>query len=232
MFDESIVWAKFAEDYDTKVFSLTRFPERRKQVLDEVKGERILNMGTGSAAYLNEDLVAAGKHVVASDFCREMLDVAEKNFVHPSLEYVLADSTHLPFETGSFDSVVSVNSILPIERKNVGLMFKEAFRVLKPFGFFVAFLCSYDSAERYAKTLAGYLKFDKNQFRLNDTSGWQCFHSPISIGNEIVDAGFRSYSYERVDLDTSAEIIDLKRLYGINTSALPIYEYLLTARKI
>lgn len=254
MGSESGKWAGFAEDYDRKVFSLTRFPDRRKQLLEKisegqvlnrgpcsapylnaglmVNREKVLNMGAGSAPYLNVDLVAAGNYVVASDFCEGMLDVAKRNFSHPSLEYVLADSACLPFESGSFDSVVSVNSILPPKRREVDLMFWEAFRVLKPFGFFVAFLCSYDSAERYSRMLGSSMLFDKAQLRLNDTSGWQCFHTPVSIGEEIVDAGFRSYMYEKVELDTPAEVAEMKRLYGIDTSSLPIYEYLLTARKL
>ncbi len=91
-------WKAFSRDYDKKVFSLTKIPERRTQILERVKPGLILNVGCGSETYLNEDLVKSGCDVIATDFCQDMLDVAASRFSHRKLKYIMADSRELPFK--------------------------------------------------------------------------------------------------------------------------------------
>jgi|TARA_Y100000310_G_C20654932_1_gene801492 SAM-dependent methyltransferase len=229
--DESQRWNEFAEDYDRKIFSLTSFPERRKQILDRIVNGRVLNLGTGSTDYLNRDLVNEGNVVVATDFCKKMLDVASKRFSHFDLEYKLADSTALPFQDNTFDSVVSVNSILPPERYQVFEMFNEAYRVLKDKGVLVAFLCSYDNVKIANKNLNAGFHLDDLQQRIIDTTTWQCFHTPSTIEENMLESGFSKYGYEKVFLNTCAEISEFRRLYHLETEESPIYEYLLVAEK-
>jgi ubiquinone/menaquinone biosynthesis C-methylase UbiE len=228
---ESELWNPFSKDYDKKVFSLTRIPQRRKQILERISIGKILNLGCGPTPYLNQDLIAQENHVIATDFCQSMLDEAKKTFSNPNIKYVLADSRNLPFKDLEFDSVISVNSILPQEREDVYKIGSEVNRVLGKGGIFVAFLCSYDSVKRANQNLGLAIQCDDNQIRAMDTTGWQCFHTPNSISDLMRRAGFSSYNFKKVFLKTKQEKQELRRLYGADTSKSFIYEYLLVARK-
>lgn len=228
---ESDAWIQFSENYDEKVFSLTSIPQRRKQILENLKQGKVLNLGCGSAHYLNVDLVKQRNIVVATDFCQAMLDVAQPRFTHPNLTYLLADSRNLPFEDFEFDSVVSVNSILPPERKDVNIMAEEVYRVLKKNGVFVAFLCSYDNVKKAKRDLNLEIELDDEQMRVMDTTGWQCFHTPDSIEELMKGTGFSDYKFNNVFLKTRKELNEFRRLYGVDTSKCLSYEYLLVARK-
>jgi len=230
---EADEWTAYAKEYDKKVFSLTSFPKRRRRVLENVSVGRVLNLGTGPTSYLNKDLIAQGNAVVAGDFCRAMLEEAEKRFTHPRLSYVLTDARESAFVNESFDSVVSINSILPPERENVVVIVREAFRVLKPNGVFIAFLTSYDSTVSLVQRLKLEMLLDPRDLRVNDGagSGWQCYHTPKSI-EKMLDAVGRSGHYNRIYLDTPEEVAELKRIYDIDTAEFPIHEYLLVAWKM
>jgi len=222
-------WVQFSEGYDDKVFSLTKFPERRKQILDNVGSGRILILGAGSATYLNRDLIARGNSVVGSDFCQNMLDVASGDFSHPNLEYRLEDSTNLSFGDATFDGIVSTNSILPPDRGDVKLMAREIYRVLKEDGKLVAFLPAFDYGEDVAKKYG--IEMDYEEKRKHDTTGWQCYHTFDTIREEFVSEGFREHEVSRVYCDTDLELSELKRLYGLDASDETVFEYFLVAKK-
>ncbi len=226
-------WIEFSEGYDDKVFSLTKVPQRREQILERIKKGYVLNMGAGSTSHLNKALVEEGNKVVASDFCQTMLDVAEKEFTHLNLEYILADSRDMRdvFKDETFDAVISVNSILPSERSQVDEMIGEAYRVLKKDGIFVAFLVAFGSPSKLVQKLEVDLNLDYEQKRMRDTTGWQCFHTPKTIKGMMEKAGFQKYDYEKVFLKTKIEIDEMKRLYDIDTRKSFVFEYLLTAYK-
>jgi len=228
---ESEEWSEFAEDYDRKVFSLTKIPKRREQILYSIKKGRVLNLGSGPTPYLNQELVKEDCEVIASDFSKDILRVAKGRFIHPDLKYVLTDSRMLGFKDETFDSVVSVNSILPPYKVHVKMMINEIYRVLKSGGLFVGFLCSYDSLKKAIKEFNLNFKTDEEQQRVYDSSGWQCFHTPKSIEEMVTTAGFGDYSCEKVFLDTEQEIKELERLYGFDASKCFIYEHLVVAQK-
>ena len=222
-------WDNFSEDYDDKVYSITKFPIRRKQIIDNLDPGKILNIGCGSAPHLNNDLIKYGQ-VIATDFCEEMIKNAQKNFQHENIEYLVADTRNLPFQDNEFESVVSANSILPPNREHITEMAQEIYRTLKYDGVFVGFLPSFDCTSEIDVEKWG-VKVDKKNKREWDTTGWQCFHTPETINDEIISAGFRRYNIEKVYFDTVEEISELKRLYGIDSSKPPIHEYLLVAIK-
>lgn len=225
------IWDKYAQNYEKKALSLTKVPQRRKQMLSEIKKGKILNLGTGPTSYLNQDLIKTGNVVVATDFSQKMLNVAASLFTHPNLKYKLADNRNLPFDNKSFDSVISVNSILPEKRKDVDIMIGEIHRVLKPNGKFVAILPSYDNVKRAARIYGVNLKLDSKQLRIRDSGQWQCFHTPKTIDKTMVKNGFKKYKLRKVFLKTKEEIKQIKRIYGIDTSKHFIYEYFLVAKK-
>lgn len=185
-----IIWDKFAKDYEERVVSLTKIPQRRKQIMVEIKKGKILNLGTGPTAYLNRDLIKEGNKVVATNFSKKILEVAANLFNHKNLEYKLADSRNLPFKSNFFDSVVSVNSILPKRRKDVDTIVKEIYRTLKPAGKFIAFLPSYDTVIESMKIYGTKPRIDKREFRVYDSGQWQCFHTEEIIDRMMKAAGF------------------------------------------
>lgn len=225
------LWEPFCEEFDKNIFSLTKFTHRRRQILSRITSGKVLNLGTGSTTYLNRALINQENIVIATDYCKKMLDVAKKRFQHKNLKYVLSDSRNLKFKNETFDSVIAVNSILPEKRSCVKKMFKEVYRVLKPKGKFVAFLTAFDSAQKAVKELGLQLKIDEKRRRVYDTTGWQCFHDYSTIGKELRYAGFENYHYEKVYLDSEEEKREIKRLYGVNTEDSPLHEYLVVARK-
>lgn len=224
-------WIQFSEEYDIKVFSLTKNPERRKQILEKIKIGKILNLGCGSTSYLNRDLIKQGNHVTAIDFCQSMIDVSKREFSDKNLEFELVDAINMPYNNNLFDSVISINSILPPERNEIYKIINEIYRVLIKGGKFVSFLTSFDSCVDLNKNYNINLELDEEHLRVIDTTGCQCFHTKESIINMLKLAGFLNYNIEKVLLNSDEEISEIERLYGINTSKYPVYEYLVTATK-
>ena len=92
-------------------------------------GERILDLaaGTGTSSVA---LAKSGAEVVAVDFSQGMIDVGRKR--HPSITFVLADATQLPFRDGEFDAVTISFGLRNIEDPKKALA--EMYRVTKPGG--------------------------------------------------------------------------------------------------
>jgi len=228
---EADKWTEFCIDYDEKVFSITKFPERRKQILEYVNKGSILNLGTGPTAHLNRDLVEQCNSVYASDFCKPMLDVAKKDYTHPKLEYILADTKDLPFEDDKFDSVVSVNSILPPEREEVDVMINEVYRVLKNNGKFIALFPSYELVSYAISELNFGIEHDDEEMRIRETSGWQCFHTEESIDKMINKAGFSFYKLNKMLFVSDYENSEIARIYDVDPALADFYEHFLIATK-
>jgi len=229
---DSVVWQDFAKDYDSKVFSLTSVPKRRAQLITLLKGQRILNLGCGPMSYLNRDLVALGKRVYASDFCEKMLEESKKSYSHTMLVHMLCDSRQLSFESDVFDSILSSNSILPSSRIEVVKILSECRRVLNKGGRLVAFLPSFDCGLYFRNEKGLSIRLDSKQLREYDTTGWQCFHTLDSIKKEFPVAGLNLVSLEKVFLDTPNEVEQIQRIYNLDTSANPIWEYLVVGEKL
>jgi SAM-dependent methyltransferase len=69
-------------------------------------GDRVLDVAAGTG---NASIPAArcGAHVVASDLIPELLDAGRRRAGGLGIEWVTADAERLPFESGSFDVVMS-----------------------------------------------------------------------------------------------------------------------------
>ena len=224
-------WEPFCDEFENKVFSLTRFSHRRRQILTRITEGTVLNLGCGCTNHLNRALISQNNTVIATDFCKKMLRKAKEDYKHEKLKHAITDSRNLKFKDETFNSVISVNSLLPEKRSDVKKILKEVHRVLKPKGVFVAFLTAFDSVQKAVTNLGLQLQLDHEQKRVQDTTGWQCFHDHTTIGKEMRQAGFENYIYEKVFLDSEEEKNELRRLYNVNTEESLIYEYLLVAKK-
>jgi len=231
MSEESEIWDDCAEDYDQKVFSLTKSQIRCEQLVGDEPFELALNLGCGSEPYLNKELVnrSNGKPVYASDFSRKMLEVSKSKFSE-GVDFFFKDSKDTAFKDKTFDLIVSANSILPTERGDVFFMLKEVKRLLTDDGTFRAFIPSFENAVMVKDRYLPSLELDYIDFRVKDGDNWQCFQVQFSI-IELCRLFRFNYRYEMIYLDTAEEVEELKKIYGVDTSEYPIFEYLLTITK-
>jgi ubiquinone/menaquinone biosynthesis C-methylase UbiE len=107
----------------------------------EVRGKRILDIGSGLGGV---DLVLAEQHgareVVGIDVEEELVEVArdlvQRRGHADRVRFELVEPGVLPFIDGAFDLVFSKDALVHVEDK--ALTYREALRVLKPGGVFVA----------------------------------------------------------------------------------------------
>ncbi len=103
-------------------------------LLRPVRGERILDAGSGTGIFTREFLVR-GADVIGLDISWAMLRWAEIKTGAFSHRVVTADMTLLPFDDGVFDKTVSVTALEFIEDEKKAVA--ELFRVTKPEGIVV-----------------------------------------------------------------------------------------------
>lgn len=119
-----------APDYDNSLKYLDSFEKDSfLKLISNIKGQSVLDLGCGTGRVIGE-LKREGAKIKAVDISGGILKVAQKKF--PDVEFVLADAADLPFESESFDLVVSLFLIVHI--KKLSSVFDEIYRVLKPGG--------------------------------------------------------------------------------------------------
>jgi demethylmenaquinone methyltransferase/2-methoxy-6-polyprenyl-1,4-benzoquinol methylase len=139
MFDS--VAQKYDRANDLLSFGQTRnWRNKVRDAVDAKAGQSVLDLaaGTGSSSIA---FVREGVRVVASDFSQGMLAEGRKR--HPSLEFVFADATKLPFKVAEFDATTisfGLRNVVDVE-KALG----EMHRVTKPGGRLV--ICEFSQVQ-------------------------------------------------------------------------------------
>jgi SAM-dependent methyltransferase len=100
--------------------------------LEFVRGRRVLDAACGEG-YGSALLATAAQHVTGVDVAGEAVEHAARRYQADNLSFRAADCTQLPFEDGSFECVVSFETLEHLENQ-AGLM-REFRRVLQPGGF-------------------------------------------------------------------------------------------------
>jgi len=124
---------RWAEIYDHELNPLVALEEPIvREALGDVKGLQALDLGCGTgrhALWLGE----AGARVTAVDFSEGMLNEARRKPGAAAVRFLVHDlHLPLPFETKSFDRIVS--GLVLEHLGDLGFVFGEARRVLKPGG--------------------------------------------------------------------------------------------------
>jgi SAM-dependent methyltransferase len=115
--------------------------ETNAQLLGQVRGQRLLEIGAG-AAQCSRYAARQGARVVATDISRGMLRRGadlNRRFTQESgltVPLVQCDATTLPFADGAFDTVFTSYGAVPFVADSAALM-TQAARVLRPGGRFV-----------------------------------------------------------------------------------------------
>lgn len=94
----------------------------------------VLDVACGTGDLSIELAANARARVIASDFCRPMLDIAGPKTLDAglSIPYIEGDAMNLPFVTDSFDAVTIAFGLRNLA--NVGDGLAELYRILKPGG--------------------------------------------------------------------------------------------------
>jgi SAM-dependent methyltransferase len=168
--------------------------EEDTRFLGEVAGQRILEVGCGSApcARWLKDHKA---DVTAFDISAGMLRHARENNAGTGIEVPLvqASADQLPFRDGSFDAACSAFGAVPFVA-DVGEVFAEVARVLKPGGRWV--------------------------FAVNHPMRWIFPDDPGPLGLTVTQSYFDRTPYVEVDAEGQATYVEHHRTLGDYVRAL------------
>lgn len=217
------IWDSYAEDYSGKVFSLSKSERILEKISQQVKGKKVLILGCGSEIYLQKYLLE--KHpditVIASDFSQNMIKIAESKYQHERLTYKIIDMTH--FEEKA-DTIISVNSLLLPRKKDNEKAWSEISKNLNENGRFIAYLVSFNlSRELESKGVELILNIKEQA--VQDTSGWQSFHTLESILENVKKNKLTKVFLEK-DYFQKIEKEEMRKIYGLSDEYLNLcYEY-------
>jgi ubiquinone/menaquinone biosynthesis C-methylase UbiE len=133
VYDSERGYDLYASEYDKSHEFLNSFEGTVPfQMMGEIKGKKILDIGCGTGR-ITGDLLKRGGEVVAADHSAEMLKLATKKY--PAAKTIRADIAKLPFEDDSFDIVVAM--FVVVHLVDLREAFDEVYRVLKNGGIFI-----------------------------------------------------------------------------------------------
>lgn len=125
-------WSRCAEDYvDTFAGITGETVPLLMEIAGIRSGDQVLELGSGPG-HVADLLVQAGAVVTGVDFSPDMVEVAQSKY--PEITFRQANAEQLPFEVGSFDSVIANFVVHHLARPEK--VFREVYRVLKPGGRF------------------------------------------------------------------------------------------------
>ena len=181
------------------------------------EGGKILDLGVGTGKFLEEFLKKKHwKVAVGVDFAREMLRRANGRLGAPC-QLIQADIHDLPFETESFDLVVSSFTLRSV--KNIPHFFNEVHRILTPRGQ-AAFLCLtrpsglarffYTPYLKFYLPLVGGIFSKEPQAYQFLSESIQTFLSPREIQAELESSGFQQVSISPLSFGLATLILAQK----------------------
>ena len=154
----------------------------------DLQDKHVLDIGCGSGGITVSLATEFGaEKVTGIDVEMPVVQAAQQSVKHAglsgSVEIKLVSPGPFPFADEQFDFVFSKDSIIHIEDKET--LAKEAYRVLKPGGWFVAsdWLISHDNEP--SQEMKDYIKLEELDFQMA---------SPIRYENALINAGFSNVS--------------------------------------
>jgi SAM-dependent methyltransferase len=127
------VWSSGGKDYNEISRGIADSIEHCVMRLNPQPGERILDLATGTG-WTSRSVARRGATVVGVDIAADLLDAARASAEAEGLpiEYQLGDAETLPFDSGTFDAVVSTCGIMFASRQEAAA--RELARVCRPGG--------------------------------------------------------------------------------------------------
>ena len=159
--------------------------------------------GTGRLTnHLKREFPAAVQ-LTATDISSDMIAVAKDKLNDGTIVFKVADAQQLPFAEGAFDLVVNQYGLMFFPDKQKG--FDEAYRVLKPGGYFAFATWDRTSAIPLMKLIIDdhitpfFKGEDPDRFHVPFA-----LHDPALLNNFLINAGFRDNGVRRVSFFGSA----------------------------
>ncbi len=97
-------------------------------------GETVLEIGSGPGE-ISAFLSRLGVNCLGTDLSPQMIEQARQYFPH--IQFEVQDFFKLTYDAGSFAAVVGFYALVNITPEEVGRVFQEVWRVLKPGGLFM-----------------------------------------------------------------------------------------------
>lgn len=172
--------------------------------LEKIEPEDVLEIaaGTGVVTRAIASLLPNAR-IVATDLNRPMLDHAAIRQLDGNITWRQADALALPFENASFDAVLCQFGAMFFPDKIQA--YREAYRVLKPGGYFLFNVWDDISANEFAdvvtQALAELFPDDPPRFMARIPHG---YHDRDKIREELMAAGFTRISIEPVEARSMA----------------------------
>jgi SAM-dependent methyltransferase len=168
--------------------------------LADITQGRILETaaGTGIVTRALAKTLPQQVEITATDLNQAMLDLAQSRLQAPNVRWLQADAQALPFENGSFDTVVCQFGVMFFPDKLAG--YREALRVLKPGGRFLFNVWNaldLNPVSRIvSKTAAQAFPEDPPRFIERVPFG---YFDPDRVRGEVQQAGFENVDIDVVD---------------------------------
>ncbi len=168
--------------------SLSGLEVSEKKALDDimhnVKGKRILDVGVGGAR-TTAALLEMSSQYVGVDYIEGMISHCRQRFPHVCFE--VADARDMPqFKNSSFDLIVFAwSGISMVDHTGRMSILKEMYRLLAPGGYFVFSTYNLGARERAQRFTFPDFTFPKNPARLAKQAVGFCKHTVLSIINRL-----------------------------------------------
>ena len=104
--------------------------------IEDITNREMLNIGCGFGWFELYALKSGVKHISAIEISELDLKAAIESINDPRADFTVGSAINIPFNSNSFDTVVSWEVIEHIPQNTEDKMFKEVERVLKPGGTF------------------------------------------------------------------------------------------------
>jgi tRNA (uracil-5-)-methyltransferase TRM9 len=148
------VYNSIADDFDRTRYSYWSY------VHDFIKSLKsntsFLDLGCGNGKYLS---IRQDLKLYALDNCENLIKIV--NDYYPSVETIISDVSTTPFETNSFDNIISVAVIHHLETEERRLaMINEIIRILKPNG--LALITAWATEQTSTKSLSMAIKINEH----------------------------------------------------------------------
>ena len=145
---------------------------------------------------VTEAIAKAGHSVTGADFSAKMLSHARERF--PAGEFIKADAQDLPFEDGSFDSVVCSFGLMHVPDQPKAL--SEIRRVLKPHGqFIMTSWCGPDVSPVFQVFYSSVQEHGDPSVKMPDSPNFHQFANEEAARSILSDAGFDVETQQQID---------------------------------
>lgn len=126
---EHAAWEEQASDYHSVASGRIEVVESLLDAAEVGPGDRLLDVACGTGV-LTQAAAGRGAHAIGLDFSASMVGAARRHC--PGLDFREGDAEDLPFNQGSFDTVICSFGLLHFPHPDRAI--SEAFRVLAPAG--------------------------------------------------------------------------------------------------